>query len=53
MHEKSEHLFAQKTQRHNKLPLPLLGLHLQILFNESFESRVFTSNIMNKIDRYF
>ena len=23
MHEKLEHLFAQKTQRQNKLPLPL------------------------------
>ena len=38
MHEKVEHLFAQKTQRQedirqNKLPRPLLSLLGQILFN--------------------
>ena len=29
MREKVEHLFAQKSQRLNKLPLPLLSLLLQ------------------------
>ena len=33
MHEKGEHLFTQKNQRQNKLPLSLLSLLLQILFN--------------------
>ena len=41
MDEKVEHLFAQKTLRQedirqNKLPLPLLSLLLQILFNVNF-----------------
>ena len=41
MHEKVEYLFTQKTQRQadirqHKLPLPLLSLLLQILFNETF-----------------
>ena len=36
MHEKVEHLFAVKTQRQNKLPLPLLSLLLQIFFNVKF-----------------
>ena len=38
MHEKVKHLFAQKTQRQNKLPLPLLSLLLQILFNVNLVS---------------
>ena len=50
MHEKVKHLFAQKTQRQedrqNKLPLPLLSLLLQILFNVNFSIRIFTSNIV-------
>ena len=33
MHEKVENLFAQKPQRQNKVPLPLLSLLFQILFN--------------------
>ena len=46
MHEKVEHLFAQKTQRQedirqNKLPLPLLSLFLQIIFNANFSKRYF------------
>ena len=36
MHEKVEQLFPQKIQRQNKLPLPLLNLLLQILFNLNF-----------------
>ena len=36
MHEKVEHVFAQNTQRQNKLLLPLLSLLLQILFNVNF-----------------
>ena len=47
MHEKVEHLFAQKTQRENKLPLPLLTLLHQILFNVNLRIQIFTSNIMN------
>ena len=53
MHEKVEHLSSQKTQRQNKLALPLLSLLLQILFNVNFSIPIFTSNIMNKINRYF
>ena len=58
MHEKIEHLFAQKTQRHedirqNKLSLPLLSLLLQILFNVNFSIWIFTSNIVNNFNRYF
>ena len=53
MHEKVEHVFAQKTQRQNKLPLPLLNLLLQILFNVNFSIQIFISNIMNKTNRYF
>ena len=52
MYGKVEHLFAQKTQRQNKLPLPLLSLLLQILFNVNFSVGIFTSNIMNKINCY-
>ena len=33
MHEKVEHLFAEKTQRQNKLPFSLLSLFRQILLN--------------------
>ena len=44
MHEKVKHLFAQKTQRQNKLPLPLLSLLLQILFNVNFNIRIFELN---------
>ena len=53
MHEKVEHLSSQKTQRQNKLALPLLSLLLQILFNVNFSIPIFTSNIMNKINCYF
>ena len=53
MHEKVEHLFAQKTQRENKLPLPLLSLLLQILFNVSLSIWIFTINIVNNFNRYF
>ena len=54
MHEKVEHLFALKAQRQNKLPLPLLSLLFQILFNVNFSIKIFTSNI-NKLNfnRYF
>ena len=41
MHEKVEDLFTQKSQRQNKLPLPLLSLPLHILFNVNFSVRVF------------
>ena len=51
MHEKVEQLSAQKTQRQNKLPLPLLSL-LQILFNVNFSIRIITSNITNKFNRF-
>ena len=36
MHEKVEHLFAQKNQRQNELPIPLLIHLLQMLFNLNF-----------------
>ena len=49
MHEKVEHLFTQKTQRQNKLPLPLLYPLLQILFNVNFSIPIFTRNITNKV----
>ena len=45
MHEKVKHLFAQKTQRHNKLSLPPLSLLLQILFSINFSIRLFTINV--------
>ena len=41
MHEKVEHLFAQRTQRQNKLPAPLLSLLLEILFNVNFSIGIF------------
>ena len=58
MHEKVEHLFAQKTQRQggirqNKLPLPLLCLLLQILFNVNFSICIFTSNISENFNDNF
>ena len=53
MHEKVEHLFTQKTQRQKKLPLTLLRLLLQILFNVNFSIGIFTINIICKINRYF
>ena len=58
MHEKVEDLFAKKTQRQenirqNKLPVPLLSLLLQILFNVNFSIRIFTSNIAKNFKRYF
>ena len=51
MHEKVEHLLAQKNQRQedirqNKLPL------LQILFNVNFSSWIFTSNFANNFNCY-
>ena len=52
MHEKVEHLFAQKTQKQNKLPLPLLSLLLQILFNVNFKTQMFAINIVNNFSRY-
>ena len=36
MHEKVEHLLAQKTQRQNKLLLLLLNFLLEILFDLKF-----------------
>ena len=42
MHEKVEHLFAQKTKRQNKLPFPLLSLLLQILFNVRYSLHLFS-----------
>ena len=53
MQEKVEHIFALKTQKQNKLPFPLLHLLLQSLFNVNFSIRIFTSNIMNKMNRHF
>ena len=58
MHKKVEHLFAQKIQRQddirqNKLPLPLLSLLFQILFNVDFSIQIFTSIIIKNIKRYF
>ena len=38
MHEKVKHLFVQKTQRQNELPLPLLSLLLQILLIINFST---------------
>ena len=57
MHKKVEHLFAQKIQRQddirqNELPLPLLSLHFQILFNVDFSIQIFTSIIIKNIKRY-
>ena len=57
MNGKVEHLFAQKTQiqediRQNKLPLPLLSLFLQILFNVNFSIQMFTSDIVKNFKRY-
>ena len=46
MHEKVKYLFAQKTQRQNKLPLTLLRLLLQIIFNINFSIRIFTINVL-------
>ena len=53
MHEKVEHLFAQKTQRQNKLTLPVLSPLLKIFFNVKFSIWIFTSNIISKFNRYF
>ena len=53
MHEKVKHLFTQKTQIQNKLPLPLLSLILQILFNVNFDVPIFAINIFNEFKRYF
>ena len=58
MHEKVEHLFAQKTERQenirqNKLPISLLSLLLQILFNVNFSIQIFTSNTVENFKRYF
>ena len=53
MHEKVEQIFAQKTQRQNKLPLSLLSLLLQILFNVNFSIRKFAVKILNKFNLYF
>ena len=57
MHKKVEHLFAQKIQRQddirqNELPLPLLSLLFQILFNVDFSIQIFTSIIIKNIKRY-
>ena len=58
MHEKVEHLFAQKTERQenirqNKLPISLLSLLLQILFNVNFSIQIFTSNTVKNFKCYF
>ena len=58
MHKKVEHLFAQKIQRQddirqNELPLPLLSLLFQILFNVDFSIQIFTSIIIKNIKLYF
>ena len=54
MHEKLERLFAQKSQRQNKLPLPLLSLLPQILFNVKFRAypNIYNQHI-NKSNCYF
>ena len=44
MHEKLEHPFVQKTQRQNKLPLLVLSLLPQILFNVNFSIQIFEIN---------
>ena len=49
MHEKVEHLLAQKIEKQNKLPLLLLSLHPQILFNVNFSIRIFTSKSIYSI----
>ena len=46
MHEKMEHLFAQKTRGQNKLPLPLSSLHLQILLNINLSTGIFTITLI-------
>ena len=46
MQEKVEHLFAQNTQRQNKLPLSLLSLLLQILFNINLSIQIFAKTII-------
>ena len=50
MREKVEHLFAQKTQGQNKLPLPLLSLLHQILVNVNFSIRIFAINSFKSLD---
>ena len=52
MHEKIEYLFAQKSQRQNKLPLPMLNFLPQILFNKNFSIGVFTISIFKNFNRY-
>ena len=56
MHEKLEYLLAQKTERQeeirqNKLPLQLLSLLPQILFNVNFSIRIFAINIFKNFNR--
>ena len=46
MHEKVEHLLAQKTQRQNKLLLLLLNFLLEILFNLKFSIRMFAITLI-------
>ena len=46
MHEKVEHLLAQKTQRQNKLLLLLLNFLLEILFDLKFSIRMFAITLI-------
>ena len=45
MHEKVKHLHLQKSQRQNKLPLPLLGLLFYILFNANLNFKYSFKNV--------
>ena len=52
MHEKVKHLHLQKSQRQNKLPLPLLGLLFYILFNANFSIRISVINNFKNFNCY-
>ena len=49
---KKEHLFAQKTQGQNKLPLPLLSLLFQILFKVISGIQIFSINIFHNFQGF-
>ena len=49
MHQKVDYLFAQKTQRENKLPLPLLRILFQILFNINFSTRYLQAKLSRNL----
>ena len=52
MYAKEVHVFARKTQRQNKLPLPLLCFLFQILFDMNFSIWVLAIKVFDKFNRY-